>query len=188
MSRLISFFARLFAPKIFKAFKSGNASAIATQLANTRMVVVGANIGNGVSIDALPAEADQIPKLVEAAARMKQYDGVLKFESDGNKYLPIFDDAAAANAFCGAYVDLLCSVHAFRLFTVSASAIVASLDDSDTVIFNAQNDDEVELTNEQTRRVKGLLRTNNSAEPQFLSVTVPVPGVEEDITFTPNRQ
>ena len=149
------------------------------------VVVLGADIGDGVS---LRDRSDQLPKITEYAAQRQGFDGIHKFDLDGITFVPIFADETSAKEFCGAYVDLLSKIHAFRLFRISGSVLASFIGDNDTVVYNSQNDDEVELTCEQSRELKRSLETSGSQNADFLSIALPVPGVEHEITFTPNSE
>ena len=159
--------------------------SLRNRLGLSSVVVLGADIGDGVP---LGDRSDLIPKITEYAAQQQVFDGIHKFDLDGITFVPIFADAASAKEFCGAYVDLLSKIHAFRLFRVSGPVLASFIDDNDMVVFNSQNDDEVELTCEQSRELKRSLETGVAQETHFLSIALPIPGVEREITFSPNEK
>ena len=160
-------------------------ASLRNRIEHSSVVVLGADIGDGVPVG---NRSDQLPTITEYAAQRQAFDGVHKFDLDGTICLPIFADATSAKEFCGAYVNLLSNIHAFRLFRISGPVLASYIDDNDTVVFNSQNDDEVELTSEQSRELKRSLETGVAHETVFLSIALPVPGVEREITFTSNAE
>lgn len=160
-------------------------ASLCNLIKHSPVVVLGADIGDGVPVG---NRSDLLPKVTEYAAQRQAFDGVHKFDLDGTTFLPIFSDATSAKEFCGAYVDLLSDIHAFRLFRISGPVLASCIGDNDTVVFNSQNDDEVELTSEQSRELKQSLETGVAQETVFLSIALPVPGVEREITFAPNAE
>lgn len=176
----------MFPKSLSATARSGDIAALCMQMTKSPVVVIGADIGDGIPTGT--PNPDQVLAIAEAAASKRSFDGSHKYELDGVRYLPVFSDATAANLFCGAYVDLLSHVHAFRLFSVPGAALASSIADTDTLVINPQSDDEVELTREHSLALRKSLEGSKPADPAILSVTIPVPGVDEEITFPPNRE
>ncbi|GAA5509114.1 hypothetical protein [Novipirellula caenicola] len=180
---LKSFLSRLFAKPIARNAKVQDLESLRRAIQRSSIIVVGSDIGAGVD----PSNrSDDLPKITEFAAQRKSFDGAHKFELDGKRFLPIFLDTTSAKNFCGSYVDLLSEIHAFRLFRISGAALASCIDD-DVLVFNSQNNDEIEFSCEQSLELKEWLAMDGQSETDFLSIALPVPGVDQEITFTPNK-
>lgn len=160
-----------------------DSASLCNLIKHSTVIVLGADIGDGVPIG---NRSNLLPQITEYAAKRQAFDGVHKFDLGGTIFLPIFSDARSAKDFCGAYVDLLSNIHAFRLFRISGSVLASCIGDNDTVVFNSQSDDEVVLTSEQSWELKRSLETGVAQEAVFLSIALPIPGVEREISFAPN--
>jgi len=181
---LKSFLYRLFAkPRKLNA-KVQDLESLLCEIESSFIVVVGSDIGAGVNPN---NRSDSLPKITEYAAQRNSFDGAHRFELDGQTFLPIFLDANSARNFCGSYVDLLSEIHAFRLFRISGAVLATCIADGDTLVFNSQNDDEIEFSCEQTLELKQSLGMDGEHETEFLSIALPVPGVEQEIIFSPTK-
>lgn len=177
---------RLVTPELCRVAKKTDTAATVECLARTPVVVVGADLGHSVQRD---AEESQIIGVVEAAAQKKSFDGeVHKYVIDGQAYLPVFTDVAAADAFCGAYVDLLGHIHAFRLFRVPGAYLRHWIADGDVIVVNSQSDHEVEIDSNSSGAIRdGLPDTNGFTQTEFLNLVLPMPGISRTIEFRPEK-
>ena len=175
---------RLFPPALCRLAKRGEAPAIVKHLSQVTVVVLGADIGTGVSY--IPTE-DALELMVETAAQKKSFDNdVLKYDYDGETFLPIFTDETAAQKFCGSYCSLLEQIHAFRLFAVPGSYIGAWMGHGDILVINPQSDNEVEIDSTDTNLIRSQLPTQNDfGHARFLALVFPMHGVSKTIEFKP---
>jgi hypothetical protein len=185
MSLLSALRDRLFSPELCRVAKKTHIAATIECLARTPVVVVGADLGSSVQRD---AAENQIIAMVEAATEKKSFDGhVHKYVVDGQAYLPVFTDVAAAEAFCGAYVDLLGCIHAFRLFRVPGTFLRQWIADGDVIIVNSQGNHEVEIDPHRSGAIRdALTASNGSTQAEFLCLVLPMPGISRSIEFRPD--
>jgi hypothetical protein len=184
MGLLSALRARFFSPELCRVAKKTDIAATIECLARTPVVVVGADLGNAVQFG---EEESQIITIAEAAAQKKSFEGdIHKYVIDDQVYLPVFTDAAAAGAFCGAYVDLLGHIHAFRLFRVPGAYLRHWIADGDMVIVDSQSNHEVEIDPSGSRAVRdGLPDSSGFEQAEFLSLVLPIPGISRPIEFRP---
>jgi len=175
---------RFFPPELCRIAKAGDVAATVDCLARTSVVVVAADLGDSAATD---ADRGAIIAIVEAAAQKKSFDGeVHKYEIDGEVFLPVFTDAAAAELFCGAYVSLLGHVHAFRLFRVPGACVRNWIADEDMIVVNPQSNNEVEIDRSKSEAIRaGLTETDNSDDAEFVSLVLPMAGIAKAIEFSP---
>ncbi len=169
-------------PRVRKATEENLQTLIARIHADS-IVVIGADIGAGMPL----GDRSELVKITEHAAQRQVFDGAHKFTLDETRFLPIFSDAKSAKAFCGAYVDLLSRIHAFRLFRISGDVLAAAITDSDTIVLDAQSDVETEFSPELSQRLRSGLCSSVTGQAEFLSVALPIPGVTEEVSFAPQR-
>jgi len=184
MDLLSTLKSRFFPPELCRIAKTGDVAAIVDFLARTSVVVVAADLGDSAPMDADP---NAIIAIVEAAGQRKSFDGeVHKYELDGEVFLPVFTDAAAAELFCGAYVSLLGQIHAFRLFRVPGAYVRNGIADKNIIVVNPQSDNEVEIDRSKSEAIRaGLTETDDLNDAKFLSLALPAAGISQPIEFTP---
>ena len=175
---------RIFAPELCRVATAGDVPEIVSCLARTPVVVIAADLGDSVPMN---AERSATIAIVEAAAERKSLDGdIHKYEIDGEIFLPLFTDVAAAEAFCGAYVSLLERIHAFRLFRVPGRYLRNWIADRDVIVVNPQSSNEVEISRGKSEAIRaGLAETGSLGDVQFVSVVLPMAGISQAIEFGP---
>ena len=184
MGLLSALKSRLFPPTLCRVARRGDSAATSDCIANTSLVVIGADLGESVPFD---ADQESVIAVIEAAVRKNAFDtGIHKYEFEGKTYLPLFTDSANAELFCGAYCSLLGHLHAFRLFTVPGAYIRQWIADGDTIIINPQCDNEVKLNPNQSSEIRDRLPVTNTFQAaQIVSVTLPMFGISRPIDFRP---
>jgi hypothetical protein len=186
MGLLSALKSRLFSPELCRVAKTGDMAAVARCLAREPVVVIGADLGDSFLVGAQP---DAVFKTVGAVAQKKSFEGEIhKYEIDGEIFVPVFSDSAAAELFCGAYCSLLGRIHAFRLFTVPGAYIRHWIADGDTVVVNPQSSNEVEIDPIRSQDMCMLLpKPEGLNDAQFLSLVLPCPGISSPIEFLPGE-
>ncbi len=184
MGLLYTLKSRLFPPELCRVAKSADATGIAACLSRAAVVVIGADLGDPLPLD---ADQDAVIAIVEAAAQNKSFDGdVHKYSIESEIFLPIFTDPVAAEMFCGAYVSLLNHLHAFRLFCVPGASVRVWIREKETMIVNPQSPGEVEIDREISSTIRALLpEADGHGEAQLVSVALPMLGVSRTIEFAP---
>jgi len=185
MGLLSALKSRFFPPELCRVAKIGDVSAIAQCMAGTSVVVIGRDLGDSVPFD---AGQGVITAIVEAAAEKKSFDGdIHKYEIEGETFLPVFTDTAAAESFCGAYVSLLGHIHAFRLFEVPGAFIRKWIADDDIIVINPQCSNEVEIDKGKSESVcRSIAETDDLSGARFVSVALPMLGISQPIDFGPD--
>lgn len=175
---------RIFPPELCRVAKSGDVPEIVSCLARTSVVVIAADLGDSVPLNA-PRSATIA--IVKSAAERKSFDGdIHKYEIDGEIFLPVFTDAAAAETFCGAYVGLLGRIHAFRLFKVPGNYLRHWIADQDIIVVNPQSSNEVEMQRGKSEGIRaGLPEIGSFNQAEFVSVVLPMAGISQSIEFGP---
>lgn len=175
---------RIFPPQLCRTANAGDVPEIVDCLARTFVVVIAAELGDSVPMN---AERSATIAIVKSAAERKSFEGdIHKYEIDGETFLPVFTDVAAAEAFCGAYVSLLGRIHAFRLFRVPGRYLRNWIADRDVIVVNSQSSNEVEINRGKSGAIRaGLAETGSLDDVQFVSVVLPMAGISQAIEFGP---
>ena len=175
---------RFFPPELCRVAKTGDVARIVDCLARTSVVVVAADLGDSVPLN---GERDALISILESAAQRKSFSGDLhKYKIDGEIFLPVFTDAAAAETFCGAYVSLVGHIHAFRLFRVPGRYLRKCIADQDIIVVNPQSINEVEIDRGKSDGIRaGLPETASLNDAEFVSVVLPMAGISQAIEFGP---
>lgn len=175
---------RFFSPEICRVAKSGNVASIVECIAHTQLVVVAADLGNSVPLD---ADEQSVISMIHAATRKKRFDGdIHKYEIDGKAFLPVFTDRSTAELFCGAYCDLIGCIHAFRLFAIPGPYIRNWIADDDVIVVNPQSNNEVEFHHDHSQAIRDRLPgVDDYNEARFLSLALPMAGISQTIEFRP---
>jgi len=156
------------------AAKAGDAVRYGQALVQGKLVIIHADLGERLPFGASEKEVLRIVE--KAATTLPSEVRFFTYQDDGKSYFPFFLSQADAEEFCSAYSGREHALFAYQVFEVQGSAIARHSRTVDTLVMNAQCDDEFKVSPEWVSVLQALPLSNESdVKMTRLSICLPLP-------------